>query len=78
MDSKKESNASKMSAEYEEDEDLDTMLDEALMDFKSRETKKTNWYIIISDNYFFPCEACCEYGIASSLQLKPNPGRGPD
>ena len=43
MDSKKESNASKMSAEYEEDEDLDTMLDEALMDFKSRETKKTNW-----------------------------------
>ena len=45
MDSKKESNASKMSAEHEEDEDLDTMLDEALMDFKSRETKKTNWYI---------------------------------
>ena len=46
MDSKKELNAaSKMSAEYEEDEDLDTMLDEALMDFRSRETKKTNWYI---------------------------------
>ena len=66
MDSKKESNASKMSAEYEEDEDLDTMLDEALMDFRSRETKKTNWYI---RQLFFPCEKCCKSGIAPSLKL---------
>ena len=45
MDSKKVSNASKTSAECEEDEDLDTLLDEALMDFKSRETKKSNRYV---------------------------------
>ena len=45
MDSKKQSNASKTSAECEEDEDLDTMLDEALLDFKSRETKKSNRYV---------------------------------
>ena len=45
MDSKKQSNASKASAECEEDEDLDTLLDEALMDFKSRETKKPIRYM---------------------------------
>ena len=44
MGSKKDPNLPKAGAEYEEDEDLDTLLDEALMDFKSRETNKPSRY----------------------------------